>query len=276
MPSFRGASLMRPAIAGLFVTGAIALAIVGGHAQQPAAAPSFDVVSIRLNAAAIQPGRATFPPGGVSFPDFTLQNLIGFAYGGSPGQQMEVTGGPDWVSRDRYVLIAKTSGTASQPEIRQMMRTLIADRFKLKTHTEQKEVDVYAMVLARSDGKLGPNVQPFEGECAPPTTPPCPALINPSQGLNLGGQPMAMLATLLSAGVTQLGRRVVDRTGLTGRYTMRFEYQFNAPGSAAAAPDSTKPTIFTALQEQIGVKLEPAKGMVNVLVIDSAERPVEN
>ena len=256
----------------LLMTGLVCLAVaIGARAQSQ----TFDVASIKLNPDAVQPGRATFPPGGVSFPNFSLQNLIGFAYGGNPGQQMEVTGGPEWVAKDRYVLIAKTQGSPGQPAIRDMMKALLAERFKLKTHTEQKEVDVYAMVLARSDGKLGPNVHPFEGECAPPAS-PCPALINPSQGLNLGGQPMAMLANLLSTGVTGLGRRVVDRTGLTGRYNIALEYQFNAQTTAGGAPDTLRASLFAVLQEQLGVKLEPSKGTVGVLVIDSAERPTEN
>jgi uncharacterized protein (TIGR03435 family) len=254
------------------ITGLVYVTLASGASAQ---SPSFEVASIKVNPDAVQPGRATFPPGGVSFPNFSLQNLIGFAYGGTPGQPMEVTGGPEWVAKDRYVLIAKTQGSPGQPAIRDMMKTLLAERFKLKTHTEKKEVDVYAMVLARSDGKLGPNVHPFEGECAPPAT-PCPALINPSQGLNLGGQPMSTLATLLSASVTGLGRRVVDRTGLTGRYNMTLEYPFNAQAAAGGAPDQLGPSLFSVLQEQIGVKLEPAKGIVTVLVIDSADRPTEN
>jgi uncharacterized protein (TIGR03435 family) len=172
------------------------------------------------------------------------------------------------------VLIAKTQGSPGQPAIRDMMKTLLAERFKLKTHTEQKEVDVYAMVLARSDGRLGPNVHPFDGECVPPAK-PCPALINPSQGLNLGGQPMSTLANLLSGGAAGLGRRVVDRTGLTGRYNMTLQYPFNAQ-AAGGAPDQLGPSLFSVLQEQLGVKLEPSKGTVTVLVIDSADRPTEN
>ena len=87
---------------------------------------------------------------------------------------------------------------------------------------------------------------------------------------------MSTLATLLSASVTGLGRRVVDRTGLTGRYNMTLEYPFNAQAAAGGAPDQLGPSLFSVLQEQIGVKLEPAKGIVTVLVIDSADRPTEN
>jgi uncharacterized protein (TIGR03435 family) len=152
-----------------------------------------------------------------------------------------------------------------------MLQTLLAERFALTFHTEQRQVDVYALVLARSDGALGPNVRPFEGECTGNT---CSALAG-GTGLRLVGQPMAMLATMLSAPMTNLGRRVVDRTGKSGRFDMTLEFQFTRAGANAAGPDAS-PSLFTVLQEQLAVKLEPSTGEVTVMVVDHAERPSEN
>jgi uncharacterized protein (TIGR03435 family) len=196
-----------------------------------------------------------------------------------------------------------------------MMRSLLADRFKLKTHTETRELPVYALMVARSDGKLGPDIKPSSSDCSNPAdaqkraeevakgggaellskmakgeTIPCMIMpaINPSNpaagfGLRGNGQAMAGLTQFL----TQLtGRMVQDKTGLTGLYDfeLRFDPQvlmamlpqlgLNLPASATAnLPGSDSPALLTALQEQLGLKLESQRGPVEVLVIDSAEMP---
>jgi len=257
-----------------------ALALVPGrpaNAQAPAKL-RFEVATIKPSAAPNPGGQISFPPGRLSMPNFPLSTFISFAYNNPPGG---ITGGPSWVTQDRYNLQAQAEGMPTIDEKRLMLQTLLAERFALKFHKESKEVDMYALVLARSDGKLGPKVTPFTGECgqAPPAQ-PCPALITP-QGLRLGGQPMTMLANLLTVAGTRfgLGRRIEDRTGLTAKFNMDFTFAPAAPGAAGAAADplaSDGVSIFTALQEQLGVKLEPTRGKLETIVIDGAERPSEN
>ena len=159
------------------------------------------------------------------------------------------------------------------PEIRLMLQTLLAERFAVKFHRESRQVDVYALVLTRNDGKLGPGVTPATVDCPNQNSAPCAAQITPN-GLHIVGHPMSMLANLLgAAGRFGLGRRVEDRTGLAGRFNMEFQF---APPPAGQPPDPLAVSIFTAVQEQLGVKLESSKGSVESIVVDSAERPTEN
>ena len=252
-----------------------AAAFTAAALAQAPSAPSFTVATIKPSDAPNPGGFMTFPaPGRLSAPNFPLQMLIGFAYSGE-GAGLEVTGGPDWIRQDRYNVQAQAEGTPTQPELRLMLRTLLAERFGLKVHTDSKPIDVYEMVLARSDGKLGPKVEPFDGECVPGAR-VCQALINPN-GFNIVGNTMGMVANLLS-NRGGLGRRVVDKTGVTGRFTVKFEFPYGQ-ANAKAAPDplaSEGVSIFTAVQEQIGVKLQPGKGTQPLLVVDSVARPTEN
>ena len=220
--------------------------------------------------------------GRISVTNMTLLQLIRFAYAEGLGTNLEITGGPNWLDKDRYDVEAKVEGTATPAELRLMLRTLLAERFGLKSHPDSKEVNVFAMVLARSDGKLGPKVQPWDGKCngrepppAQPKGPRCSAFFRPP-GLVMEGVSMAVVADMLSTPVVNVGRLVVDRTGLSGEFNMQLEFQFRPPGTPAAADDTFAPSLFTAVQEQLGLKLQPAKGTAEMLVVDQAEKPTEN
>jgi uncharacterized protein (TIGR03435 family) len=199
---------------------------------------------------------------------------------------IEIIGGPGWIDKDRYDIEGKSEGLATLTQRKQMTKALLADRFGLKVHAQTKEVNVYSMTVARSDGRLGPKVEPWDGTCggrdapprnANPTGPRCAAFFRPP-GMVLEGAPMGVVADMLSTPTANLGRPVVDKTGLTGEYTMQLDFQFRPPGPAgAAAPvDEFSASLFTALQEQWGLKLQSAKGSMNVLVIDQASRPTAN
>ena len=216
----------------------------------------------------------------------TLLQVIRFAYGEGLAYNLEITGGPGWIDKDRYELEGKAAGQVSLTERRLMLKTLLAHRFGLKVHTDSKEVNVYAMTVARSDGKLGPKVQHWDGKCggrdAPPgngnpKSPRCGAFFRPP-GMELEGGTMEIVADMLSNPNTNLGRPVVDKTGLTGEYTMQLEFQFRPPGPAGleALVDGFSASLFTALREQWGLKLQPAKGNVDVIVVDQVSRPTEN
>jgi uncharacterized protein (TIGR03435 family) len=253
-------------------------------AQAP---PSFVVATVKP-APPDTPGQLIqMPPGRLSVTNMTLQQLIGFAYGTGGLTAPQITGGPIWIDKDRYTIQGEAEGTPDQTQKRLMLKTLLQERFALKVHTTSKEVNVFNLVLARSDGKLGPKVMPWEGSCPrgnpAPQPPRCAALIGP-MGLNMNGVTMGTLANMLSLPPAGLGRPVVDKTGLKDEYTYQFEYQFTfpgqnnppAPGPAALPDEPLPPAIGTALQEQLGVKLQSAKGMVDVIVVDQAERPSDN
>jgi len=178
-----------------------------------------------------------------------------------------------------------------------MIRAMLADRCKLAVHFEQREHDAYELVLARKDGKLGSGLTKSDTDCsrpvaAPPSrsdlsAPPPPCMLRTvgavlrKQGGELGDllegdAPMARLADALR--ISLPGRQVVDRTGLTGSYRVTLNFNRNAtlrPPGATASPDDA-PSVFTAIQEQLGLKLQPTRLLRDTLVIDHIERPTPN
>jgi uncharacterized protein (TIGR03435 family) len=181
--------------------------------------------------------------------------------------------------------------------MRLMLRSLLAERFKFTGHNETREMPVYALVKARPDGKLGDKLTPAAVDCAaargrraggpppgPPPGPPAPGQ-RPECGMMMGpgrvmagGMSMAEFARSLSQLV---GRVVTDKSGLTGGYDFELTYSPEGIGGgppplingAPPAIDPNAPTIFTALQEQLGLKLDTERGQVEVLVIDTVDRP---
>jgi uncharacterized protein (TIGR03435 family) len=250
-------------------------------------AQSFEVATIKPAAPdAVGQRIGLVGPGRINIQNMTLVDLIRFAYGEGLASNLEIRGGPAWVTKDHYNLEAQGSTGDTPVEYRTKLRVLLADRFGLKHHTDQKEVDIYALVFARSDKKLGPKVKEWDGTCGERPVPPgngdpkmprCSGLFSPT-GLKMVGISMLGAADMLSAPPTGIGRQVVDRTGLTGMYNMDLEFQFSfgPPGTTPAAADPQGPSIFTALQEQLGLKLESAKGKADVIVIDSADHPSDN
>ena len=229
-----------------------------------------------------------------------LRMLIRFAY---QLQDFQVVGGPSWITSDRFDIVAKADGEIGPAPIgtvgpvQLMTRSLLADRFKLKVHFETRELPIYSLVVARADGKLGPQLRPATVDCAalagrgrggPPPAPPQPGE-RPACGMRIGpgtmsggGFPLSQLATTLSQFVQRV---VLDRTGLTGNFDLDLTWtpdqiQQGPPGGAPAGapppPPLDGPSIFTALQEQLGLKLDSARGPVQVLVIDSVEQPTED
>jgi uncharacterized protein (TIGR03435 family) len=213
--------------------------------------------------------------------NITLLGLVNFAYGDVLGFNPMVQGGPAWVNQTRYDVEGQApAGPVFQGQYQAMLKTLLAERFALKTHTDAQEENVYALVAARGDKKLGPKVSPWDGKCngreaPPPQTSPLAARCGAyyRSGLNVQGGTMTVLADMLSSEpLTGLGRIVVDRTGIPGEFNLVLDYPFPPP----ATPELGVPSLFTAIQEQLGLKLEPAKGTRTVLVIDDTKPPTEN
>jgi uncharacterized protein (TIGR03435 family) len=238
--------------------------------------------------------------GGWSTDGFTwyainLQALVEKAYG---VQASQVSGGPSWVSSQRYDVQAKMSGSVADdlkklsPDKRKivqehMLQALLMDRFHLVIHHEVKELPVYALVIAKSGTKLKeakPGNTYSKGFSAPDGS-PAGASEMAFGGGNLAGQgvPVSVLVSELSQQPELAGSTVIDRTNLTGKYDFTLQWTPQRSRSSGGlgiddvpAPDSSGPSLFTALQEQLGVALKSAKGPVDTIVIDSAERVSEN
>lgn len=219
-------------------------------------------------------------PGRLVFQNVTLRVMIYWAYGSGLSTAMSVSGGPDWMNRNAYTINAVAKGNPTDSEYRAMLRSLLEDRFGLKTHDETRQIDVYALVADRADKKLGPKINPWPGTCAngktpraegDPAMPRCSGAFRPP-GLVLEGVTMIPLAEMLSTRRPLIGRIVQDHTGLSGPYNIELEFDFNSANQA----DYVGPSIFSALKEQLGLKLEAAKGALKVLVVDGASAPGEN
>jgi uncharacterized protein (TIGR03435 family) len=240
--------------------------------------PAFDVVSIRLNKDTAQmSGNGTFSrrvgirttPDGFSASNVDLKMLIANAYGVKPDQ---ISGGPGWIDSNRYDIEAKVvaaNGATPQPLTREqsnlMLRSLLADRFKLAVHNETKEAPIYELIVAKN----GPKLQPAKPD-------------QPTR-MTIGGSGKAtmevdQISALIYQLSLQVGRPVVDKTGLTGKYEIKLEWtRDSGSGSVdATSTDASGPSIFTAVQEQLGLKLVSSKGPVDTLVIDHAEQPTAN
>jgi uncharacterized protein (TIGR03435 family) len=208
----------------------------------------------------------------------TLKNMMQYQAFGIPGPR--IVDGPKWLESARFDIVAKLDpATIAQlkalpsgqgmPQMQSMFQQLLADRFQLKTHWETRELPVYALVVAKNGPTLQPEKDPAHG------------------GTSAGdGQLQAVSATLadVAAVMTQeaygeLGRDVIDKTGIEGKYDIRLKWTPDtgpAPLLNGAPDPNAPPNIFTAIQEQLGLKLESTKGPVQVLVIDRAEMPSDN
>ena len=240
------------------------------------AVPSFEVASIRPNTQAT--GLTVAVSGdSMRLTGVTARNLIVRAYGVQP---FEIVGGPEWLSTRRFDVVAKAAARASVAEMNLMLRPLLAERFKLVARVEQRESPVFFLVTAREDGRLGPALKPAANAgCGQRTTTTPPASDQCRMLMGLGvlegtGQPVYSLTTALEKIV---GRPVVDMTYLTGAYDFKLTYA--ADVTLVNADDRTThagadaPSIFTAVQEQLGLRLERERGPVDVVVVDSIELP---
>ncbi|HJT87554.1 MAG TPA: TIGR03435 family protein, partial [Bryobacteraceae bacterium] len=250
--------------------------------------PSFEVASIKPNNSGTSMVRIR-PSGSGRFTaeNVPLQALITMAY---RLKDFQISGAPGWIRSERYDISAKAEKNPGRDTMMDMLQTLLEDRFQLKSHKESKEMAVYALVVSKV-GKL----QASTGECGPPPStppplpesgkrpaPPCGGVFTFPGGVSGNHMQIGAFADLLS----RLTRRVVlDKTGLTGTYDFDLTYtpdpgQFLLPPPPGAPPlpniDPNGPSLFTALQEQLGLKLQPQKGPVEMMVIDHIEHPSEN
>lgn len=266
----------------LFVPSALAVFVALAHAQAgkpiasrfPGPEQSFEVASVKANRSGAVQWDFDAPPGRVTGTNVLLRDLIRFAYYIYGGEWDVRIAGPEWIKTARFDIDASTPGTVTQDRAMSMLRHLLTQRFGLQVHYELRERPVYALVTARSDRRLGPQLKPNPIDCSalgapPPPNPDRPVCGNRSAPGRLtgGGMSMPQLALHLAA---HAGRTVVDETGFGGA---GFDYELRwSPDQAN--PDG--PSIFTAIEEQLGLKLVPKSGPVEVLVIDSISEPTPN
>jgi uncharacterized protein (TIGR03435 family) len=260
--------------------------------------PAFDVTSVKPNNSG--DGRIMMLPAagrGWSGTNVTLGMLIRIAF---QLQNDQIVGGPKWLFSDRFDVAGTGTAPGADGPFWLKLQALLTDRFRLVTHTETRELPIFALALARQDGQLGPKLTRSTADCTPlpgargepPAPRPMPTFApgeRPQCGwmggrgnVIAGGLSMKELATNLSR---IIGGLVVDRTGLTGNFDWTLDFAPDPnfagrgdlpplpPGAVPDRPPLEGPSIFAALQEQLGLKLESTKGPVDVLVIDSAEKP---
>jgi uncharacterized protein (TIGR03435 family) len=281
------------------VAACIAITVMTTAAQQPA---TFDAVSVKRN----RSGGFNAPAGFVAIrgnrltaPYVTAADLIRTAYG---VDREQVIGGPAWIRADAFEVTATTTGPTTVEAGRRMLQALLLERFNLGTHHETRPLPVYELRHARADRQLGKGLRVGDPDCAPMRPPkdvppppppppgdsgpppvlldrprlfPCPSMLGAGfvSGRNM---PMSTLVWSLRQWLT---RPVIDRTGLEGGYDIDLIYTPEVPVGFGATPPpslSDAPSIFTALQEQLGLKLESTRAPLDVIVVDRISAPTEN
>ena len=290
MPTFSTRRINTARLVGLMV---LAMAVVSG--QPPAPPLTFEVATIKPSSGDSHRVAMMFQPGGgFRAEGATLKMLLTLAY---DVREFQISGGPKWIDSDRYDINARAEHSASQAasmqesgpplptdaerktiqeQMAQRLQALFADRFQLVVHRETKEEQVYALVVAKSGSKLQPAQAGGERQ----------GMMRMGRG-SVEGHGLGLDA-LIHALSNQLGRPIIDRTGLVGHFDIKLQWtpepgQSATPLGGAPPPgiepppsDPNGPSIYTALQEQLGLRLESQKGPVDLIVIDHVEKPSEN
>ena len=230
--------------------------------------PSFEVASIRQSALGNRGTEVLTQPGRFRATNITTRELILRAY---KIQEVQLAGGPGWIGSQHFDIDARGDSSIPEQQVAAMLARLLAERFKLAVHTEKRETSVFALIPANRDGKLGPKLQP--SQCEPKKCGGSYTGVSKIAGTGIAvSQLISMLAT-----ATQ--RLVVDRTSLAGLYDIELTWTPDRmPQEDHGGPpiDPNGPSLFTAIQEQLGLKLESRKERIDTLVIDSIQQPSEN
>jgi uncharacterized protein (TIGR03435 family) len=261
--------------------------------------PAFEVASIKPSKSDEQGTYLRRQPGGLyRATNAQVRALIASAYLNEfPPKGGRIFGGPGWIDREHFDIEAKAEGNPSREEVNLMAQSLLEDRFKLVVHRETRQLPIYALVRSKA-GRTGPQLVEHSdsSKCTDPAAGP-PSAPHPGEAMPAfcggffmipgagalresgNGITMDMMVQFLTQ---SLDRTVLDRTGLGGVFDFTLEFApelgpaFQPGANATASDPSAPPSIFTAIQEQLGLKLEPRKGPVDVVVIDHVERPSEN
>ena len=221
--------------------------------------PAFEAASVKLDRSGREQ-RWHREPGRLAVENLTLGDLVRYAYDVHSNQ---ISGGPAWFDTDRWDIVATAGREISESERRRMLQTLLAERFQLTIRREMKDLPVYALVVAKGGPKLKANTDGIERDEMDVSAAGFSQLF-------CQDVPMSRIAMIL---FNPTGRIVIDRTGIEGNFDFKLEWM---PDSARAAGNPDGASIFTAVQEQLGLKLESTKAPVEILVIERAERATEN
>lgn len=230
--------------------------------------PTFEVASVRKT---VQPNPIAPAP---TAPDTfyrageILPYFIRLAYS---IQSFQLAGGPEWVRTDRFEIHAKSDAPASPGQLRRMLQTLLAERFKLVLRKEQQDMPHLALVVDRKN--LGPNLTPCADWLNPPPFNASPKM---PQGASFFRNRCVELSEVATRATAAMGTPAIDKTGLTGLWNYTIVYRRPRPVDASPAADADAPFFDVAMRQQLGLKLESARGPVDVLVIDSVQQPTEN
>ena len=284
-------------------------AVASSSAQAPVK-PEFEVASIKPNKSGTNQRQFDWGRNGrFTAINVPLADLVRFAYaepgpdgilGPLPPNRLSAAatwaGGARALQSEKFDIVATTDAAASREQVFLMLRALLATRFKLVAHRETRDLPIYALVMARNDGALGPRLRRSRVDCStvssdgPAAAPAADAFVaEPCKGLrnvpgNATGRAVTIptLARLISGWVDD-HRPVADRTGLTGNFDLDLDWtpnqQLPAPPAGTPAlpsPDPNGAGLFTALREQLGLRLESTKNSIDIAVVDYAERPTEN
>ena len=256
----------------------LAVASLSGLAQSSApagAVEKFEVASVKPNVSGASNVSVGPTPGGYAATNVPLRLLVSLAFG---MRSTQVIGGPGWIDVDRFDIVARAPEGATSASMLPRLRELLRERFRLVSHAESREQPIYALARSRAADPIDPDLKPSTVECSP-GTPANPCRMNgtirsTSGSVKATGQTMANFAAYLGNNVDRV---VVDQTELPGRFD--FELEWTADDvrglSVDAGPigNNDRPSLFTALRDKLGLKLESARGPVQFLVIDAAERP---
>lgn len=258
---------------------------VAPSARAQSSRPQFEVASIKRNLSTQVGGRFGQLPDRFDATHVNLWRLISLAY---RVQFSQIVGGPEWADSDFWDVQGKAedgsipntprppSVTGPPDSMALMLQTLLEDRFHLRVHREEREMPVYELHVAKAGSKMRLSLE--QNTLRPDSTNVQRGGLQARRGM-IEGTPLPNLVEALSQ---QLDRRVIDKTGLNGLYDFGLKWMPDeppdplSPGAQLPPPDRSAPSLVTALQEQLGLKLESSKGPVEVLVIDSISKPTEN
>ena len=242
---------------------------------------AFEVASIKPNKSVDSRVMLEAQPGGVRLLNYTAKRLLQTAYG---VKDFQIAGAPAWANSERYDINGRTESPVKGPELRPILQSLLADRFDLAIHREMKDMPIYALVIAKGGLKIheASDSDPQILEARNPEGRPSVTRVRRGSVVAQGST-MPGFAELLA---TFLGRNVIDKTGLSARYDIKLQWTPDAnelgnfanmgvPETTDAGP-SDGPSLFAALQEQLGLRLEAQRGPVELLVIDKISRPTQN
>ena len=235
-----------------------------------AQSPAFEVASVKLNLSGGNP-QLRNEPGRLNISNMTLKALMRYAY---TARDFQISGGPAWFDSDRWDVIATAPSGAGDDERRRMLQSLLAERFRLTLHRETREMPVYALVVGKNGPKLKANKDGRPQELKQGMIVRNGALFQ-LHGVDAS---VSSLADFLSQ---QVGRVVSNRTGVAGRFDFTLEWapdpaQTPSLNGARMEPSTEGQSLFTAVQQQLGLKLESTKGPVEVFVVERAEKATEN